>query len=179
MKEYEFTLIVAGDLDSDEVVNALYEAGCDDASFGEVNGVGVGDFTREANSILDAVASAISQVESVGGLRVRRVEPEPLVTIPEIAERLGRTPESIRLLANGERGGGTFPPPVSHLRTRQRLWRWADVAEWAGELKPAEVEDARVLAAFNVGLEYRHLAGALDIEVLQLIGESLGTGDAA
>ena len=178
MNEYEFTLIIDGDLDSDEVVNDLYEAGCDDATFGAINGVSVGDFVRESDSILDAVTSAIAQVESVRGLQVRRVEPEPLVTIPEIADRLGRTPESIRLLANGERGGGSFPPPVSHLRTRQRLWRWVDVAEWAGELKPDAVQDARLLAAVNLFLEYRHLSGLVDDKTMRAIGERI-SGHAA
>jgi predicted transcriptional regulator len=173
MTEYEFTLIIDGDLDSDELVGELYEAGCDDATFGAINGVSIGDFTREATSLLEAVASAISQVESVRSLRVRRVEPEPLVTIPEIAERLGRTPESVRLLANGERGGGTFPPPISHLRTRQRLWRWIDVAEWAGQAAPEDVESARVLAAFNVALELRELS-SVDEKMVHLVGRALG-----
>jgi hypothetical protein len=173
MTQYEFSLIIQGDLDSDESVGELYDGGCDDATFGGINGVGIGDFTREATSLFEAVASAIAQVESVGNLRVRRVEPEPLVTIPEIAERLGRTPESVRLLANGERGGGTFPPPISHMRTRQRLWRWADVAQWAGQASSQDVENARVLAAFNVGLELRELS-ALDEKMVHQVGQALG-----
>jgi hypothetical protein len=31
----------------------------------------------------------------------------------------------------GERGLGNFPARVSHLRGRNRLWRWSDVAAWA------------------------------------------------
>jgi hypothetical protein len=157
MPEYEFTLIIDGALDDEESVNALLNAGCDDATFGASNGVGTGDFSRDAESLIDALVSAISAVESVPGLRVRRVEPDDLVTIPEIAERLHRTPESVRLLANGERGGGTFPPPVSHLRTRNRLWRWSDIAAWAEMMKPDELADARVIAALNAKLELREL----------------------
>lgn len=174
MPEYEFAFIVDGDLDSDEVVNRLYEAGCDDATFGVSNGVSVADFTREAPSLLDALVSALSDLESVAGLQVRRVEPEPLVTLSEIAERLERTPESIRLLANGERGGGTFPPPISHLRTRQRLWRWSDVAEWAGQLKPGDVHDAQVIGALNAALELRHYTEVLHQDIIRKISDSLG-----
>lgn len=74
MPEYEFTLVIQGDLD-DSAVEALFEAGCDDATLGEVDGVGYADFIREAPSFGDAVLSAIEQVASVAGLTVLRVEP--------------------------------------------------------------------------------------------------------
>jgi hypothetical protein len=65
--EYEFTLVFHGDLD-DAVMDALFEAGCDDATMGGLDGVGYADFVREAPSFDDALRSAIEQVESVGGL---------------------------------------------------------------------------------------------------------------
>ena len=106
MPEYEFTLIIDGDLTDEDTVEALFDAGCDDATIGGTNNIGTADFAREARSLADAIVTAIAAVESVPGLRVRRLEPDDLVTIPDIAERLGRTSESVRLLANGERGGG-------------------------------------------------------------------------
>lgn len=172
MSEHEFTLIIDGDLASEDIVNALFEAGCDDATFSGQAGVGAGDFLREAPTLEEAVMSAILAVESVDGLWVRRVEPDDLVTIPEIAERLGRSPESIRLLANGERGGGTFPPPISHLRTRQRLWRWTDITEWTGQLTIGEKEDARFLAALNGLLEARN--SGVDEKLLSVFADRLG-----
>lgn len=153
MPEHCFTLIIdGGEADHD----ALYEAGCDDATFGEVDGVRYGDFTREASSLTEAVLSAISDVESVEGLHVRRVEPEDLVTASEIAKRLGRTRESVRLLIAGRRGPGNFPPPSSHLRSRSPLWRWSDVAAWAQRLTPEEEHTARLLAIVNAALELRN-----------------------
>jgi predicted DNA-binding transcriptional regulator AlpA len=95
----------------------------------------------------------------VDGVRVRRVEPDDLVTLSEIAERMGRTRESVRLLAAGERGAGDFPPPVSHLRSRFRLWRWSDVAAWAGVVSDEERDRARFVALVNAALELRGLAG--------------------
>jgi hypothetical protein len=165
---YEFTLIVEGlDLDDAAQGDALFER-CDDATFGEVDGVGYGDFHRGAGSLGEAVTVAISDVESVAGLRVRRVEPEALVTAAEIAERLDVSKEYIRLLANGERGGGAFPPPVSHLRSRNRLWRWADIAAWSGGAPDEEVHDAYVLATVNAMLDLRVLRELIPDEWKQL-----------
>ena len=157
MPEYEFTLIIDGDLTDEDTVEALFEAGCDDATIGGINNIGTADFAREARSLADAIVTAIAAVESVPGLRVRRLEPDDLVTIPDIAERLGRTAESVRLLANGERGGGTFPAPISHLVTKHRMWRWSDVAAWAGQLDAEHVHNARLIAATNAMLELRQI----------------------
>jgi hypothetical protein len=161
MAEKEFTLVIDGPVKDDQIINALFEHGCDDATFGAVDGVGYADFHREAPNLADAVFSAIKDVESVAGLTVLRVEPDDLVTLSEIAQRLGRTRESVRLLAAGERGGGEFPAPVSHLRSRNRLWRWSDVAAWAGVDGGQEVEQAQLLAAMNAALELRNRSATL------------------
>lgn len=157
MPEHTFTLIIDGDPDHD----ALYEAGCDDATFGEIDGVRYADFHRDAPLLANAVLSAISDVESVEGLHVRRVEPEDLVTASEIAKRLGRTRESVRLLIAGRRGAGNFPAAVSHLRSRSPLWRWSDVAAWAKQLTPQQEHEARLFAAINAALELRNQGRAL------------------
>lgn len=173
MATFEFTLVIAGDTQTPQTIDALFERGCGDATFGATDGVSYGDFHQEAPSFLDAVTSAIRAVESVPGLRVSRVEPDDLVTAAEIAERLGRTRESVRLLIAGERGDGTFPPPVSHLRTRHRLWRWSDVAVWSRRATPEEAAQAGALAAVNAALEWRNRAAALPAEQRRLIA-SLG-----
>jgi hypothetical protein len=76
-QEYEFSLVITGDVEAEATVNVLFEAGCDDATLGQVDGVGYADFIREAPSFAEAVRSAIEQVESVPGLHVIRVEPRP------------------------------------------------------------------------------------------------------
>jgi hypothetical protein len=76
MPEYDFTLILAGDVG--ENADALYEAGCDDALLGSVDGCAYADFTRDADTFANAVGTAIRAVESVSGLRVVRVEPGDL-----------------------------------------------------------------------------------------------------
>lgn len=153
MAEHSFTLAIDGDID--EKIDKLFEAGCDDATFGSVNGAHYADFDREAPTLAKAIYSAITDVESVPGLRVRRVEPDDLVTASEIAERLERSREGVRLLIAGERGPGNFPAPASHLRSRNRLWRWSDVAAWAGETNAQDLAKARLIAAANAALDLR------------------------
>ena len=74
MSEYEFSLVTTGTLEDAATLDVLFEAGCDDATFGQVDGVGYADFIRAALSFAEAVRSAIRQVESVPGLRVVQVE---------------------------------------------------------------------------------------------------------
>ncbi len=107
-------------------MDALYEAGCDDATFGVSDGVTHAAFDREAPSLDAAVLSAISDVERAGG-RVIRIDIDDLVSIADVAERYGRTAESVRLLIAGDRGPGGFPPSATHPRSRTRLWHWPDV----------------------------------------------------
>lgn len=40
MTEHEFTLVIDGDLADETIARALFEACCDDATFGVVDGVG-------------------------------------------------------------------------------------------------------------------------------------------
>jgi len=163
MTEYEFTLMIEGDLADQAIAAALFDAGCDDATFGVSDGCGYGEFLREAPTFADAVLSAIHQVETVSDLRVARIEPDDIVTASDIAERLDRTRESVRLLIAGRRGPGGFPAPISHSQERGRLWRWSDVAAWLERTEPEEREAARFVAAANAALELRsRLAGMSD-----------------
>lgn len=165
MTEYELTLVVDGDLADESVAAALFEVGCDDATFGVSDGIGYGEFIREASTFAEAVTSAIHQVESVAPLRVVRVEPDDIVTMTDIADRLDRTRESVRLLIAGRRGRGGFPSPISRSRERSRLWRWSDVAEWLGQMEPEQREAARFTAAINAALELRHRLGSMTDEI--------------
>lgn len=167
MNTYDFMLILEGaDITDLAHVNALYEAGCDDALFGTTAGVQYGHFSREAPSVSDAIFSAIEQVENaVPGLQVVRVEPDELVTAAEIGKRTGRSRESIRLLSQGKRGAGDFPFPAMLLSNKQPLWRWSDVAAWfekSGAVTPETVRESHFLAALNGALELRHAMPHLD-----------------
>ena len=76
MTKYEFTLVLKGPLElTEEVADELFEAGCDDGTPGICNGVFSIDFHREANSLEEAIRSAIANVKSAGQ-EVERVEIE-------------------------------------------------------------------------------------------------------
>lgn len=76
--EYDFSLILSGIPDfSDEVVNALFEAGCDDATIAQRHGRVYVTFSRKSESMLKAILSAIDDVMEAkictGVLRVDRL----------------------------------------------------------------------------------------------------------
>lgn len=186
MQEYEFTLILSGVQElTREVLDAFYEAGCDDALIGMRDGIAYAEFCREAASFRKAVLSAIRDVESAGlDARVEHVEPDEFVTMAEIARRLGITREGVRKRVAGERGPGNFPPPAGCLTKRSPLWRWTDVLHWnktilgsqANVVEPAatvsdeaqEVEFGPQIAVLNAALDLRRRLPLEEaIEVLQ------------
>jgi hypothetical protein len=65
MPEHNFTLLITGDVERH--LDELYEAGCDDATFGSIDGTQYADFARQAGTLSEAIASAIGDVESVDG----------------------------------------------------------------------------------------------------------------
>jgi len=76
MVKYEFTLILTGSLElTEEIADQLFEAGCDDGSPGTSEGVFSIDFHRSANTLEEAINSAIANVKSAG-YQVERVEIE-------------------------------------------------------------------------------------------------------
>lgn len=181
MPIWEFTLVVeGGDLQDDKLLDRLFTAGLGDATISRTGGVQLVDVTREAGSYRQALFSALRQLRDAVGdtARVVRVEPDQLVTMAEIAERYGRSRESVRLLIAGERGAGGFPAPLSHGAQRTRLWRWSDVTTWfrdqVGE-QPADdrPEDGKTIeeinAAVNARLEWlRYQDGLADTDRQQL-----------
>ena len=76
MNKYEFTLILTGPLElTEDIADALFEAGCDDGTPGTCNEVFSIDFHREAPSLEEAIRSAIGNVRTAG-YDVSRVEIE-------------------------------------------------------------------------------------------------------
>jgi hypothetical protein len=74
--EHEFTLIIDGIPElTPAIMDALFEAGCDDATFSRQAGRIAMDFGRAASTMKDAVISAIRDVQKANiGARVIRVE---------------------------------------------------------------------------------------------------------
>ncbi len=158
MSLHHFTLIVDGpDVQDEALIDALFEAGCDDALVGRAEGIQYVEFDREAARLDDAILSAVADVEKVPGVTVARIADAGLVSMADIAARTGRTREGVRLLTAGARGPGGFPPPVTDPRGRYRLWRWSEVERWLSTYLGKEVGtfDDDVLTAVNAGLELR------------------------
>ena len=158
MPIHHFTLIVDGpDIQDETLIDALFEAGCDDGLVGRAEGIQYIEFDREATDLDAAVLSAVADVEQVAGVRVARIADAGLVSMADIAARTGRTREGIRLLVAGARGPGGFPPPVTDPRSRYRLWRWSDVEPWVTTHlgQRAGSPDDDVLTAINASLELR------------------------
>ncbi len=87
-----FTLTVDGsDLQSEPLIDALFEAGCDDATVGRADRVQYIDFDREAERLGKAIISAVRDVEQVDGVQVTRVADAGLASVTDIPERLGGT----------------------------------------------------------------------------------------
>jgi hypothetical protein len=74
MATYDFTLVLkdAPEL-TEELADSLFAAGCDDGTPGMCGGVTTIDFHRDANSLEDAIRSAIADA-SLAGCVTARVE---------------------------------------------------------------------------------------------------------
>ena len=161
MGTYIFRLVVADPID-DEGADHLFEAGVDDG-YPETGprGHSIG-FDREARSLRQAVLSAIQEVEGAG-FEVLRVEPDEFVSASDVAERTGRSRQSISALINGARGPGRWPRPVAG-NVRSPVWRWSDVAAWFQRFDGSQEineEEAALLAAVNDLLAARDALGHL------------------
>lgn len=184
MNEHTFTIqFLAPGRTLDDLSIDLYDR-IDDASLmgPDVDGPGgdgsfLYEFDREAPSLPDALAMALSELgEALPEATVLRVHEYDLASMSDIAARAGRTPESIRLLVNGKRGPGGFPPAIGDLNGRMKVWRWTDVALWFEETlrEPLpDTADSAFLQAFNDALEIRRLASRLDERERQVVASAL------
>ena len=77
MQRYDFTLVLSKGTElTDELVEALYQAGCDDGSPGSRAGVVWVTLHREAESLEQAIRSGIADAQKAG-CHIARVEIEP------------------------------------------------------------------------------------------------------
>ncbi len=91
----------------------------------------------------------------------KRVAPEHLVSLADIAERVSMTRQAISLLIQGRRGSGDFPKPILKISNKSPLWRWSSVAKWLyqhGKIQDHDVVDsANVVEDINAALELRNM----------------------
>jgi hypothetical protein len=120
--------MIAGSPEAEDFADRFFKAGCDDATISFQKGHIIVDFAREAESISNAIASAVKNVEAAGAT-VDRVEPDPLVSLADIAARTGMTRAAMTQFSKGQRSKD-FPAPVARVTSDSPLWDWATVAKW-------------------------------------------------
>lgn len=162
MNKFSFTIVAFGlDHEAEDFEDHLFEAGCDDATISVQKGLINLDFNREARSFNHALRSAIRDVESAGA-RVVHVEPGHLVSLSDIAARVGLTRAAVSHYAKGKRSSG-FPVPVMRVTTESPLWDWVEVARWfrrEGRLTMHDLLRARLVRSINVSIMARN-AGSI------------------
>jgi hypothetical protein len=122
---YEFSLSV--DRDPTELADELFDVAGGDLVPEGGAGVKLMHVYRESDSLAAALLAALEDVEATG-LAVTGIACGDLVSLRDIATRLDRTYESVRLIAAGKRGPGGFPPALS--TGQWSLYSWADVSAW-------------------------------------------------
>lgn len=156
--EHDFTLVLYGVSElTRDVLDALFEAGCDDATIASRCGRIVATFSRTAPSLKDAILSAIQCVRNANiGADVLRVDYCNLVTQADIARKIGRSRQLVHQYWTGTRGPGGFPPPACELCDGTRLWFWCEVAFWLWQndmIKEDVLRDAQQVEAINSVLD--------------------------
>jgi len=118
-------------------------------------------FQWPRRSLTDAVAVSIVAVERVG-LRAIRVDAYDWVTMQDIADRVHRSRETVRLWTLGRLGVSGFPPPLNPGQ-RNAFFSWAEVLAWLrrGRLAPEVPDEEPVLVAANLVLQLRALTPRL------------------
>jgi hypothetical protein len=137
MPDYSFVLILSRPVFEDEL-DPLFELTLGQVTVGFVADGEAADHPGQARCtwpapcLAEAIMTVIGHVEaSARGLRVLEVEADPLLTMRDIAERVGTSLDVVRLSIKGTRGPGNFPRSET-TRGDHRLWRWSRVAQWFG-----------------------------------------------
>lgn len=150
MNKYAFSLtfhLPDPRADPEVLLDALYEAGCDDALVGTgVHGTIGLDFQRVASSARRAIESAVHDVmKAVPDAELIEISPD-YIGVSEIAELLCCTRQNARKLVKS-----TSFPVAMHLSGHASIWRVVDVVDWAmnngRKRTESDVEHFRELAA--------------------------------
>ena len=130
MENYNFVLnftLPRPDDNPEQFLDALYDAGRDDAAMGigQYGMLGL-DFTRAATSAEEAVRTALANViTAIPGAVPVQAGPD-LVGLTEMAVIFGFSRQNMRKYATGQAGG--FPPPV--VLGDPSLWHLAEIVAW-------------------------------------------------
>jgi hypothetical protein len=165
MKTYSFVLnfnLPDPDARPECYVDALYEAGCDDATvgIGKQGMVGL-DFSRAARDAELALKSAIKDVmTAIPGAALVQAGPD-LVGLTDMAEIFGFSRQNMRKYATGPHGARQpFPAPA--VLGEPSLWHLAEIASWMKANTTLPVPDrilevSKAAAHLNFNLEKKRV----------------------
>lgn len=107
--------------------------------------------------LLDIAPSALHDIEAVG-LRPMRVDTGDWLTLQDVAKRIGRSREIVRLWSIGAQGPGGFPPPLNP-DCATNFYSWVEVSRWIHQHTRSEVADFGdpLLVALNLALQLQRL----------------------
>jgi predicted DNA-binding transcriptional regulator AlpA len=170
MHNYEFMLsFTLPDRDDkpERYLDALYEAGCDDASVGVGRQGMIGlDFTRHAESAETALGSAIRDVcQAIPGATLVQAGPD-LVGLTDMAAIFGFSRQNMRKYATGQAAAReAFPPPT--VLGDPSLWHLAEIAAWLRQntdIRPSAdlCAVAKAAARLNFEVERKRLQRILE-----------------
>lgn len=161
MATYDFTLtfwLAEKDAEPEKYLDALFEAGCDDATIG-VGRPGLISlaFSRDASSAEGAIRSAVSSVQrAIPGARLVEAKPD-LVNLSDVADLVGVSRQNIRKYAAGEIRSVSARFPVPSFSGRPTpLWHLYEVAVWLHrytDLRPPKEVVEASLAAYKLNLD--------------------------
>jgi predicted DNA-binding transcriptional regulator AlpA len=162
MREYEFELLfkVNSNEEMNDLIDRLYEAGCDDALIGSGKSGVIGlSFTREAASAAEAFESAIKDVKkAIPTASLMEAKPD-FVGVSDIAETIGCSRQNVlKIFASTE-----APMPIHSGNTS--LWHLSEALKWLNEGKRAErynipewkIDVATIAKEINFAVEAMHM----------------------
>jgi len=154
-KTHTFTILLEGKHDFETIAERIYES-CDDVLVSECRGVIAIDFSRDNDTFVDAMLSALLQLFDMG-FQVSRVEPDDLVNENEIARRIDQSRQSVAQYISGVRGPGDFPVPVANVTGKRPLWHWHQVLKWLYDNNiwgtQCDIDRSEPIAIANAALE--------------------------
>lgn len=161
--EFIFTLkyqLSEQDANHHNIVGRLLAEGCDDA----VIGIGLPgrlalEFTREADSAVQTILQAISEIKNVIPSALLIEAAPDLVGLTDVAELVGVSRQNMRKLMLAY--PGNFPPPVHEGKTS--LWHLTDILRWlqlrgSYQIPEAIAEVALATMQVNISKEACRLA---------------------
>lgn len=155
---YDFTLIyrLPERGGKEEYLDALFEAGCDDAIIGLGRpGYFAFDFEREAESAEAAMQSAIADIErAIPAAELSEAKPD-YVSATDVADIMQCSRQNIRKHLTEK-----FDAPMPVMTGKVVIWHLSDVIPWLGKAMKTKIAEpllelSKVAMKTNAGIEMK------------------------